>query len=247
MLEATVARLESALFQLQSSSISGPPPIPPRELPPSPRRSARLDDAIPHALFQANAPQPLQHSPPLSSRSSHRPNQSHTPLLAHQANTPRPPNHPPPLASPAQPPHQSHTPQPPNHPAPTLSSSSRSHSAIGRLPSSVIDKSSLASVSSVIQNNAGLVGKDGKIRTMALVLAREAYFGESVLAQCTPQGYADKSGLPLDELMALKEELRKLYPNYWNNPLAFEERWSKCLETISQACNRMRAKQQGVN
>ena len=82
---------------------------------------------------------------------------------------------------------------------------------------------------------------------MALVLAREAYFGESVLAQCTPQGYADKPELPLDELMALKEELRKLYPNYWNNPLAFEERWLKCLETISQACKRMRAKQQGVN
>ena len=109
MLEATVARLESALFQLQSSSISGPPPIPPRGLPPSPRRSARLDDAIPHALFQANAPQPLQHSPPLSSRSSHRPNQPHTPLLAHQANTPRPPNQPPPLASPATPSSVTHT------------------------------------------------------------------------------------------------------------------------------------------
>ena len=78
---------------------------------------------------------------------------------------------------------------------------------------------------------------------MAAVLAREAYFGEEVMAQCTAQGYGDKPGLPAAELGALKEEIRRLYPNYLNNNLIFEEKWTKCLESISSACKRARAKQ----
>ena len=35
---------------------------------------------------------------------------------------------------------------------------------------------------------------------MASVLAREAYFGEEVMALCTAQGYGDKPGLPCAEL-----------------------------------------------
>ena len=42
--------------------------------------------------------------------------------------------------------------------------------------------------------------------------------------------------------MDLKEEIRKHYPNYWNNNVAFEEKWSKCLEAISAACKRIRSK-----
>ena len=40
----------------------------------------------------------------------------------------------------------------------------------------------------------------------------------------------------------LKEELRKLYPNYLNNNLIFEEKKTKCQESISQACKRAHAK-----
>lgn len=65
------------------------------------------------------------------------------------------------------------------------------------------------------------------MRTMALALAREAFFGEEVMIQCTVQGWGDTPGLPHKELMGLKEELRKLYPIYWNNPLAFEEQSAK--------------------
>ena len=75
---------------------------------------------------------------------------------------------------------------------------------------------------------------------MAAVLAREAYFGEEVMARCTAQGYGDKPGLPAAELGAMKEEIRRLYPNYLNNN---EEKWTKCLESISSACKRARAKQ----
>ena len=74
--------------------------------------------------------------------------------------------------------------------------------------------------------------------TMAVILAREVYFGEEVMGQCTAKGYGDKPGLPIQELKALKEDIRKLYPQYLNNAVAFEEKWSKCLEAISQACKR---------
>ena len=74
--------------------------------------------------------------------------------------------------------------------------------------------------------------------TLAVALAREAFFGEEVMAQCTTKGHGGKPGLPHKELMLLKEEIRKLYPNYWNCLVVFEE---KCYEQISQACNRVRA------
>lgn len=43
-------------------------------------------------------------------------------------------------------------------------------------------------------------------------------------------------------MMLLKEEVLRLYPNYWNSPHMFEEKWNKCSEQISQACSRIRAK-----
>ena len=115
-------------------------------------------------------------------------------------------------------------------------------SSVGKLSSSSIDKSALSSVNSVVQANLDLLGQEAKITTMASVLAREAYFGEEVMAQCTAQGYGDKPGLPAGEMRELKEEIRKLYPNYLNNSLIFEEKWTKCQESISQACKRARAK-----
>ena len=62
------------------------------------------------------------------------------------------------------------------------------------------------------------------------------------MSKCTAKGYGDKPGLSITELMELKEEIRKHYPNYWNNNEAFEEKWSKCLEVISAACKRIRSK-----
>ena len=76
----------------------------------------------------------------------------------------------------------------------------------------------------MVHNNADLVGKEGKMTTLAVALAREAFFGEEVMAQCTAKGFGGKPGLPHKEMMSLKEEIHKLYPNYWNNPLVFEEK-----------------------
>ena len=77
---------------------------------------------------------------------------------------------------------------------------------------------------------------------LAVALAREAFFGEEVVAQCSAKGYGGKPGLPHKEMMLLKEEVLRLYPNYLNSPHMFEEKWNKCSEQISQACNRIRAK-----
>lgn len=72
-----------------------------------------------------------------------------------------------------------------------------------------------------------------------MLLAREAFFGD-VMSQYTAKGYGDKPRLP--ESRALKEEMCKLnYPNYWNNPVGFEEKWNKCSESISQAQDKRKA------
>jgi hypothetical protein len=89
-------------------------------------------------------------------------------------------------------------------------------------------------VSTIVHNNADLVGKEGKVTTLAVALASDAFFGEEVMAQCTAKGYGNKPGLPQQELMALKEEIRRLFPSCWNCPLVFEEKWNKCSEQISQ-------------
>ena len=47
----------------------------------------------------------------------------------------------------------------------------------------------------MVHNNADLVGKEGKMTTLAVALAREALFGEEVMAQCTAKGYGGKPGL----------------------------------------------------
>ena len=59
-----------------------------------------------------------------------------------------------------------------------------------------------------------------------MVLAREFFFGDEVMGQCTAKGHADKPGLPHRELMELKDVIKGAYPQYWNAPHAFE---SQCL------------------
>ena len=113
--------------------------------------------------------------------------------------------------------------------------------SLGRLPSSAIDKSKLLPASVIIKNNSHLA-KEGTIGTLAQLLARECFFGEGVMVQCTAHGHGDKPGLPIAELMLLKNEIRKTLPQYWNAPQEMELLWSKCTDLISQACKRLRGK-----
>lgn len=158
--------------------------------------------------------------------------------------TPQPPSHSPPRPLAPLP---STTPQPPQHspprPAVTPQPLQRPPPSGRQLSSDIIHKSVLSSVSDVVQSNPDLVGKEGKMGTMAVILAREAFFGEEVMGMCTAKGYGDKPGLPLKELMALKQEMRNLYPQYTHTNVAFEDKWLKCLEAISQTCKHVRTKQ----
>ena len=233
-----VAKLESAL---QAHSL--PPPIPPKGLPPSPPRGTQSTDGFIHT------PQPPKHRPPLpyTPQPQAQPydqgcttppfRQPFRQLQNQACSTPQPPRHPPPELS-----HGSPSTQPPHRPPPELLQGPPTRSQTSRLPSSAINKVSLIPVASIIHCNADNIAKEGRMGTIEVALARDSFFGEDVMAQCTPRGYGDKPGLPLDELMLLKEEVRKLYPNYWNNPVVFEEKWSKCLEAIGQACKRIRHK-----
>ena len=116
--------------------------------------------------------------------------------------------------------------------------------SISRLPSTAIDKSKLQPSAVTKNKYADLVGKEGKVGTLALFLARESYFGDEVMSQCTAHGQGDKPGLPFNELMQLKEDIRDSLPQKWNSPQEIELLWMKCTEAISQGCKRARAKLQ---
>ena len=226
-LELTVARLETMLNYYAGFSYSqpaipegGPPPLPPKGLPPSPKAYSQNPPLPPKGLpasqppghhpspgrspsaALAYTPRPPRHLPPTLQETPPHRCPPHPSLvgkqLATMAFTPQPPRH---IAPTLQ-----ATPPPPRHPPPTLSPSPGAGpsaivhtapelppaaprqkrcaplSSANKLPSSTINKSALSSVSSVVQANVDLLGVESKIITMASILAREAYFGEEVMA-----------------------------------------------------------------
>jgi hypothetical protein len=83
---------------------------------------------------------------------------------------------------------------------------------------------------------------DCKIGTLATKLAKEAFFGDDVLVQCTVSGKRDYQGLPVEEFMQLKHAVHMQFPQYWNSPQEFEPLWTKCKASIGQACKQLRSK-----
>ena len=71
-------------------------------------------------------------------------------------------------------------------------------------------------------------------------LARESFFGEDVLAQCTVMGFGKLPALPTEELNELKQTLFSLFPRHWSNPVDFESVWKDCAESLGQLCKRLR-------
>ena len=107
------------------------------------------------------------------------------------------------------------------------------------LPSSAINKDQLKPASVIIRQYPKLRG-DSKAGTLAVKLARQAIFGDDVLAQCTPGGSRDLPALPSDELNILKEEMFDQFSQYWSNPVEFEVVWGTCVNAVGQACKRLR-------
>ena len=107
------------------------------------------------------------------------------------------------------------------------------------LPSSAVDASTLLPVDAVIRKNPKLLC-ESKLPTLAQKLAKEAYFSEAVMVQCTVAGERDLPGLPEHELNQLKRKLLSLFPQYWWSPYEFEAQWKHAEELIGQACKRLR-------
>ena len=108
-----------------------------------------------------------------------------------------------------------------------------------KLPSSVINKGQLLQATTVFRKYPGLV-YESKIGTLATKLAKEAFFGDDVLVQCTVAGERDHPGLPEEKLMQLKHAIFMQFPRLWNSPQEFEPLWKKCQASIGQVCKRLR-------
>lgn len=83
---------------------------------------------------------------------------------------------------------------------------------------------------------------ESKLGTLAVKLATLAFFGESVMVKCTVAGTRDQPALPTAQLNELKAVIFKLCPRYWKSPPEFEGVWKVCMESIGQACKRLRHK-----
>ena len=111
----------------------------------------------------------------------------------------------------------------------------------GTVPSSAINKTKLVPVSTVIHKYPNLLC-ESKIGTLAVKLAKDSFFGEDVMVQCTVAGERDLPGLPTDELRKLKDSLFMRFPHYWQSPHEFEPLWRNSTAAIGQACKRLRTK-----
>ena len=110
------------------------------------------------------------------------------------------------------------------------------------LPASAIDSAKLIPVNVVLATYPKLQC-ESKMSTLAVKLATHAIFGESVMSQCTVAGVRDHyPALPTAQLNELKSVVFRLCPRYWKSPPEFEAVWKGCVESIGQACKRLRNK-----
>ena len=108
------------------------------------------------------------------------------------------------------------------------------------LPSTSINKLALLkSVVDVLNASRNLL-IPGKASTLAVKLAREAFFGEEVLLKCTVAGGRGFYALPVDELRDMKAVIWQQFSTMPQSK--FKAVWKDCLEAIGQACKRARDK-----
>ena len=84
----------------------------------------------------------------------------------------------------------------------------------------IIDKSKLRPAEEVLAKYNKLC-KVSQAGMLSCKLAREAFFGEDVLRQCTPLVKRDLPPLLIEELAALKETLVEVFPLYHKNRAEF--------------------------
>ena len=80
-----------------------------------------------------------------------------------------------------------------------------------------------------------------KIPTLAVRLAKEAYFGKYVMSFCTFRGIGSCHALPETEVKQMKGFLYQLcVPKYVTSKIEFECLYKKCVESVGQSCSYLR-------
>ena len=80
-----------------------------------------------------------------------------------------------------------------------------------------------------------------KIPTLAVKLAKEAYFGPEVMSFCTFKGVGSCHALPQTQVKKMKDFLRTFsFPGIISSKVEFENVWSKCVESVGQKCKTLR-------
>ena len=106
------------------------------------------------------------------------------------------------------------------------------------MSASQINKAVLVNPDVVIQKFSSYQSVN-RVPTLAQRLASQSYFGDDVLGRCTVMGCRNSPALPLRELNNLKQKLFLLFPQFWANPVDFEEVWTRCAAAIGQRCKRL--------
>ena len=80
-----------------------------------------------------------------------------------------------------------------------------------------------------------------KLPTLAVKLAKEAYFGPEVMNYCTFHGVGSHHALPPAEVKKMKEFLFKIsFPDVVTSRVEFEDTWTRCIESVGQKCKKLR-------
>lgn len=116
-----------------------------------------------------------------------------------------------------------------------------SRKAVNILSSSQINQAELIDPNTVIKKYSNYRSLS-RVSTLAQRLASESYFGDDVLEKCTVMGCRDNPALPLKELNELKQKIFSLFPQFWGNPIQFEDTWTTCANAIGQRCKRKKKK-----
>ena len=61
------------------------------------------------------------------------------------------------------------------------------------------------------------------------------------MIRCITFGNREHPALPVAEFNQLKDELFRLFPQYWPNPVEFEPLWRTRGEAVGQVCKRLRS------
>ncbi len=98
----------------------------------------------------------------------------------------------------------------------------------------------LSTVQAVLFKYSKLLGEQ-TMGEFAAKMAREAFFGEHLIARSTVFGKQGMKALPQDKMAQLKEVIF-LFPQYACTPHFLEPIWTRCINAINHACSKERQK-----